>query len=177
MWPNSPAIPLAPRYTRLSMHQRAADAGAQGHAEHEAVTPAGAEAALGDRCGVGVVVDHHRQPDSFGDPRAQRLAPPVQVRGEHDDGAGDVDEPGSADARPPRRRAVPAKPVDDVDDRVLDRFTSWPSVGRRSSAITVPAESTTAPSTLVPPMSMPMVSGSQRDGRTRGVTTSDMGSD
>ena len=52
--------------------------------------------------------------------------------------------------------------------------TSWPSVGRRSTAITEPDESTTAPSTLVPPMSMPTVSGSHREERTRRGTTSDM---
>ena len=52
--------------------------------------------------------------------------------------------------------------------------TSWPSVGRRSTAITAPSGSTTAPSTLVPPMSIPTVSGSHREGRARRGTTSDM---
>ena len=54
--------------------------------------------------------------------------------------------------------------------------TSWPGVGRCCTARTWPVESTTAASTLVPPMSTPTVSGSQREGRTRRVgTESDMG--
>src|SRR4029079_15530266 len=52
--------------------------------------------------------------------------------------------------------------------------TSCPSVGRRSTATTVPVGSTTAPSTLVPPMSIPTVSGSHREARGRRGSTSDM---
>ena len=43
--------------------------------------------------------------------------------------------------------------------------TSWPIVSRRSCSMTPPAPSTTPASTLVPPMSIPTVSGSQRVAR------------
>ena len=60
------------------------------------------------------------QPDPLGDLGPQRLAAPVQVRGEHHDGAGHVDEARGPD--PDRRHVVLAGEArDQVDDGVLDR--------------------------------------------------------
>ena len=45
-------------------HEGAADAGSQGHAQHEAVPDAGAEPALGEGRRVGVVVHDDGQADA-----------------------------------------------------------------------------------------------------------------
>ena len=72
----------APRNTRLSMHQRPADAGAEGDAQDVAVADAGAEPALRERGGVRVVVDddRHLDPAASAPRAAARRARPGAAR-------------------------------------------------------------------------------------------------
>ena len=98
---------------------RAADAGAQRDAQDEAVAGAGAEPALAERGGVGVVVDHDRDGDPAGQAGPQRLVAPRQVRREHHGGAAGVDEACGADAD--RGDVVQLlQLLDQLDDGVLD---------------------------------------------------------
>ncbi len=60
--------------------QRAADPGAEVHAQHEPLAGPRAEPALAEGGRVGVVVDDHGQPDPVPDPGAKRLVTPGEVR-------------------------------------------------------------------------------------------------
>ena len=88
------------------MHQRAADAGAEGDAEDVAVADARAEPALRERGGVRVVVDHDRHADPLHQRGAQRLVAPGQVRREQHGRRGRRRRTRPHRCRPPRRRTA-----------------------------------------------------------------------
>jgi hypothetical protein len=79
-------------------HQAPADAGPDGRHHEGARTLAGPEPVLRPGGGVRVVLHHGRQPDPVLDQLAQRLVAPGEVRGEHDPGAVQREEPGRTDA-------------------------------------------------------------------------------
>ena len=113
--------------------ERAADAGAERRAEHEAVAAPGAEPALGQaprcwrRCRRPRAAAPARRPARA----AARGA--SQVRREHHDGAGHVDEARPRRCRPPPRR-TPGRSRWTRSTMVSSTArTSWPSVGRRST--------------------------------------------
>jgi hypothetical protein len=84
--------------------------------QHVPVTSAGAETSLGPGSGVGVVLHHDAQTCALLYLFSEGLVAPGQVRGEHDGGAGGVDEARSGD--PDRDRVVlSVQFADDVDDR------------------------------------------------------------
>ena len=106
---------------------RAADAGAEVDAHQVRLAAAGAEPPLGPDRGVGVVLDHDRQPQPRADGLAQRLVAPGQVRGEQHVGAVGVDEAGRADAD--RVDLVALREVEHgVDDGVLDDLRALAAV-------------------------------------------------
>ena len=156
-WPSSAATPDAPRSSRLSTIDTAADPGPDGHEHHVVGVAAHAVAELAPRRGVGVVLDDHRDVDDRLQALLERLVAPGQVGREQHRRPRLVDEPGA------RRR-----PRDDVAAARSARGrrppTSWAirsascaGVSRRARAITFPSLSTTPPLIFVPPMSRPTV--------------------
>ena len=97
-------------------------------AHDEPVPAPGAEAALRRGGGVGVVVDDHRQPHPVGHGVAERLVPPGQVGREHDHGARSASTKPAAPMPTAAMSCAAARTRDQVDDGVLDRRTSWPTV-------------------------------------------------
>ena len=101
---------------------RSPDAGAEGDHDDVRLLARCPEPPLGVRRSVGVVVDEQRRVDAFGQPVAQRLAPPGEVRREDDGGPVGRDEPRRADPHGDDRLPVHVgeQLLDDVDDGVLD---------------------------------------------------------
>ena len=143
-------------------HQRAADAGPERDAQDVAVTDARAEPALRERGGVRVVVHHHRARRSAASarPAAARRARPGAARTARSRGRRRRTRPPRC--RPPRRRTAALRVSTSSTMVSSTSRTLRPGVGRRWLVSTVPKESTTPARTLVPPMSMPIVSGPGR---------------
>ena len=99
----------------------AADAGADGHADHVVDDVlGGAEPELSPRGGVGIVLHHGRQPGRGRHLVTDRHVPPGEVRREQHRRPPDVDESGRADADR-LDVATAAELVDHSDDVVDDR--------------------------------------------------------
>ena len=79
-----------------AQHHATAEAGPDRQGDGEPLAVAGAEASLGPGGGIGVVLDHQRQPGALFDRGPQRLVAPGQVGREQHGGAGGVHEPGRA---------------------------------------------------------------------------------
>ena len=120
------------------------------------------EPALRERGGVGVVVDHDRHLDPAHQRVAQRLVAPGQVRREQHGRRGRRRRTRPRRCRPRPRRAPRQSSSTSSTIVSSTARTLRPGVSRRRTVSTVPNESTTPPSTFVPPMSMPIVNGPGR---------------
>ena len=147
-------------------HDPAADAGAHRDVDDVGEAAAGAEAPLGERGDVGVVL----QPDLEAQPRRQEVAqrhvaPAGQGRRVVHDAGGRVQRTGRADAETGDRDVGPGRPHPPDEGRDLaddGRRASAARVASSACARTAPSAATIAARSAVPPRSTPIAAAATR---------------